>query len=116
MLEGFLRREHIRVIHLGGPRQRFQALMDGTVAAATLMEPWIAVAEKLGCKLICEAHYVGAEIASPDMDPETYEAIARAIRKAVEKLNQDPQRFLHYLIAEVPASISDLRPEDFRLS
>src|SRR5690606_39913139 len=44
-LEGFLPREEIKVVHYGGPQARFEALRDGTVEAAALMEPWITLAE-----------------------------------------------------------------------
>lgn len=115
-LEGFLPRDEIKVVHLGGPRQRFEALRDGKVAAAAVMEPWITVAEKLGYKLIAEAYYVGSEIASPDLDAETFEAIQRAIIKAVQKINEDPRPYLHYLIADVPEEIVRLEPDDFRRS
>ena len=42
-------------------------------------EPWIAVAEKLGYKLIVEAHYVGTEIAGPELSDETF-AKVRALK------------------------------------
>jgi NitT/TauT family transport system substrate-binding protein len=113
-LEGFLNKDEINVAHVGGPRERFEALRDGKVDAAAVMEPWITVAEKLGYKLIVEAYYVGSEIANPDLDPETYAAIQRAVVKAVKKINEDPRPYLHYLIADVPESIVPLVPEDFR--
>ncbi|WDZ92766.1 ABC transporter substrate-binding protein [Nocardiopsis sp. HUAS JQ3] len=114
-LEGFLPREEIKVVHAGGPQQRFEALRDGRVDAAALMEPWITVAEKQGFKLLSEAFYVGSEIASPDVDAETYAAVNRAVVRAVHKLNEDPRPYLHYLIGEVPARIQELTPEDFPL-
>ena len=43
------------------------------------MEPWITVAEKLGYKIIAEAFYVGSEIASDQLDAETFAAINRAV-------------------------------------
>jgi NitT/TauT family transport system substrate-binding protein len=113
-LEGFLRKEEINVVHLGGPKERFEALRDGKVDAAAVMEPWITVAEKLGYKLIAEAFYVGAEIADPNLDPDTFTAIQRAVIKAVHKINQDPKPYLHYLIADVPEDIVHLDPSDFR--
>jgi NitT/TauT family transport system substrate-binding protein len=113
-LEGFLRKEEIDVVHVGGPRERFEALRDGKVEAAAVMEPWITVAEKLGYKLIAEAFYVGAEIADPNLDPDTFTAIQRAVIKAVHKINQDPRPYLHYLIADVPEDIVHLDPADFR--
>jgi NitT/TauT family transport system substrate-binding protein len=113
-LEGFLTKEEINVVHVGGPKERFEALRDGKVAAAAVMEPWITVAEKLGYKLIAEAFYVGAEIADPNLDPDTYTAIQRAVVKAVHKINEDPKPYLHYLIADVPEDIVHLDPTDFR--
>ncbi|MGW9352047.1 NitT/TauT family transport system substrate-binding protein [Nocardiopsis flavescens] len=114
-LEGFLPREEIKVVHVGGPQQRFEALRDGRVEAAALMEPWITVAEKQGFKLLSEAFYVGSEIAGPEVDPETYAAVNRAVVRAVHKLNEDPRPYLHHLIGEVPAQIQELTPEDFPL-
>ena len=57
--------------------------------AAALMEPWITVAAKRGLKIICEAFYEGAEVATPDVDPAMYAAITRAVMKAVGKINAD---------------------------
>jgi NitT/TauT family transport system substrate-binding protein len=114
-LEGFLRKDEIKIVHAGGPRARFEALRDGSIDAAALMEPWIAVAEKLGYKLIVEAHYVGTEIAGPELNEDTFAAINRAVSRAARKLTEDPRPYLHYLIADVPAEITTLESADFRL-
>lgn len=60
-LEGFLPPEEIKVLHIDGHAKnkqfnRFVALRDGLVDAVAVMEPWITVAEKLGYKIIAEAH------------------------------------------------------------
>ncbi|HEY4462591.1 MAG TPA: hypothetical protein VGN41_07970 [Streptosporangiaceae bacterium] len=114
-LEGFLRRDEIKIVHAGGPQARFEALRDGTLDAAALMEPWIAVAEKLGYKLIAEAHYVGTEIAGPELGEDTFAAINRAVSRAARTLTEDPRPYLHYLIADVPEEITTLDESDFRL-
>jgi NitT/TauT family transport system substrate-binding protein len=115
LLEGFLHREEINVVHAGRPLERYEALMSGKVAAVGLMEPWIALAEKNGCKSIGEAHYIGAEIASEDMDPDTYAGLQRAVTKAVGLFNADKRKYLHHLIDEVPAHVGTLEAEDFHL-
>jgi NitT/TauT family transport system substrate-binding protein len=115
LLEGFLPREEIKVVHVDGG-QRFLALRDGIVDAVAVMEPWIAVAEKLGYKIIAEAHYVGLEIGSPQLDAETFESINRAVRKAVKVLQADPYPYVKYLIDDVDPSIVKLEPEDFARS
>jgi NitT/TauT family transport system substrate-binding protein len=113
MLEGFLPRDEIKVVHIEGAG-RFQALRDKVVEAIAVMEPWITVADKLGYKIIAEAHYVGLEIGAPDLDPETFSAISRAVSKGVRQLNTDPYPYLHYLIADVPSDIVRLVPQDFQ--
>lgn len=112
-LEGFLRPEEIKVVHIEGGG-RFQALRSGVVDAIAVMEPWITVAEKLGYKLLAEAHYIGLEIGSPDLDPETFNSINRAVSRAAELLRQDPYPYVHHMIAEVPPDIVELLPSDFK--
>jgi NitT/TauT family transport system substrate-binding protein len=116
MLEGFMAREEIKVVHLGQAPLRYRAMLDGTVDAAALMEPYIALAEKDGCHLIMEAHYAGAELAAPDVDAATFAAINRAVTRAVRLINADKKKYLHYLIADLPPDLGPLSPEDFRLS
>jgi len=112
VLGGYLEKNEIKVVHVGGPKQRFQALTDGTVDAAAVMEPWVSVAEKLGYKVIAEAYYEGAEVATPSLDPEAYAAINRAIKRAVVTLNENLDPYLHYLCSEVPKAIYNLKPQD----
>ena len=74
------------------------------------------MAEKQKCKLICEAYCVGSEVASPDIDFDTYAAIGRAIKKAVRLINGNKKKYLHYFIADIPRGLGSLRPADFHLS
>jgi len=113
-LEGFLPRDEIKVVGIDGGN-RLLALRDGVVDAVAVMEPWITVASKLGYKIIAEAHYVGSEIAGPNLDAEQFAAISRAVGRAVTKINQDIRPYLHYFIEEVPTEIVELKPEDFQL-
>ena len=106
----------VRAVHVGGPRQRLRFLEEGKVEAAAVMEPWITVAAKKKHKIICEAFYEGAEVATPDVDPEMYAAINRAIIKAVGRINADIRPYLKYMIREVPAEIMKLTEDDFYLS
>jgi NitT/TauT family transport system substrate-binding protein len=113
-LEGFLPKEEIKVVGIDGGN-RLLALRDGVVDAVAVMEPWITVASKLGYKIIAEAHYVGSEIAGPNLDPDTFAAINRAVGRAVTKINEDIRPYLHYFIEEVPEELVALKPEDFQL-
>jgi len=114
-LEGFLRRNEIKVVHAGRPLERYEALMAGKVTSVGLMEPWITLAEKNGCRSLGEAHYIGADVTAPDLDRETFEAIARVMSAAVKLFDADKKKFLHYLIQEIPPGLGTLTPDDFHL-
>src|SRR4029079_12570933 len=60
MLEGFLRREDIRVCSVPhGSRFRFDLLMQGEIDATTMTEPYVSLAEKKGFRTIRTPFYHG---------------------------------------------------------
>jgi NitT/TauT family transport system substrate-binding protein len=118
MLEGFLPREAIATcLAPNAGERRYRALMNNEVEATTLTEPYISVAEKAGCRIILEAPYHGTEVATADVDAETYRAFNRAVREAVRRINADKRKYLQYFIdyhssdPEVAKlTVDDLRP------
>jgi NitT/TauT family transport system substrate-binding protein len=77
----------------------------------------VTLAEKKGCRLICEAFYHGTEVASDKVDAETYAAFNRAVREAVRRINADKRAYLHYFIdyhKETDPEIAVLKPDDLR--
>lgn len=120
MLEGFLPRDQIKVCRApNGSRYRFDAMMKGEIEATTLTEPYATLAEKKGCRLICEAFYHGTEVASDKVDAATYGAFNRAVREAVRRINANKAAYLHYFIDYHKAKdpeIALLRPQDIRAS
>ena len=120
LLEGFMPREDIKLCRTSnGSRPRFDAMMRGEIEATTLTEPYVTLAEKQGCRLICEAFYHGTEVASDRVDAETYGAFNRAVREAVKRINADKAKYLHYFIdyhKKKDAEIGSLTPQDLRAS
>ena len=80
------------MVHMGQARLRYQAMLDGQVDAAMLMEPFLALAEKTECNLIVEGHYAGSEMMSPDMDAATAAAVSRSLGRAVKLINADKKK------------------------
>lgn len=116
MLEGFMPREEIRVVHAGTVQERYEALMSKEVDAATLMEPWVSLAHKNGCKEIVSTFYQGTENADADLDPKIFEAAMRAVRKAVKLIAADKKKYIHYMLDEIPEKYSkQLTLDDFYL-
>ena len=118
LLGGFLPRDLVKVVPApSGSRNRYNAMMRGDIEAATLTEPYISLAEKNGCRVICSAFYHGTEVASDKVDADTYARFNRAVKEAVKLINADKTKYLQYFIdyhkAKDPEigelSLSDLR-------
>jgi len=119
LLEGFMPREDIKLCRTSnGSRPRYDAMMSGEIEATTLTEPYITLAEKKGCRLVCGAFYHGTEVASDRVDAETYGAFNRAVREAVKRINADKAKYLHYFIDyyKKDADIQALKPQELRAS
>ena len=120
MLEGFLRREDIVVCSVPhGSRFRFDLLMSGEIEATTLTEPYVTLAEKKGCRLICSAFYHGTQVGTDKIDAETMSAYNRAVREAVRRITANKRGYLHYFIdyhKARDAEIDTLSPDDLRES
>ena len=111
MIEGFLGKEHVKVTNAGSMPQRIEALKKGEVAAVSLMEPWISVAEKEGLRILMEAHSTRAEAAGDELDGPTLAAMFRAQARACEVLAKDPTPYVHYFVNETGGR---LEAKDFR--
>jgi NitT/TauT family transport system substrate-binding protein len=120
MLEGFLPRDLIKTCRApNGSAARYDALMNGDVEATTLTEPYLTLAEKNGCRIIIEGMYHGTEVASDDIDADTYAAFNRGVKKAVRLINSNKKRFMQYFIDRHKGQhpgIDTLTVDDFRLS
>ena len=83
MMEGFLAPAHIKTTHAGSMQKRIEAVRQGKVAAASVMEPWISVAQKQGLRILIESHSTRSEAAGDDLDGPTLAKMFRAQARAV---------------------------------
>jgi NitT/TauT family transport system substrate-binding protein len=111
MMEGFLAPEHVKTTHAGSMLKRIEAVQQGKVAAASLMEPWISVAQKMGLRTLIESHSTRSEAASDELSGKELAAMFRAQARAVKVLEKDPMPYIHYFIAETGGR---LEPRDFQ--
>jgi NitT/TauT family transport system substrate-binding protein len=120
MLEGFIPRDLIKLGRVpNGSPYRFKMLMDGTIDATTLTEPYLSLAEKKGCRAVIAAFHHGTEVASERVDAETYSAFNRGVREAVRRINADKSAYMHYFIdyyKQKDPQIAELKVSDLRES
>jgi NitT/TauT family transport system substrate-binding protein len=92
-------------------------MMNGTVDACSVREPWITVAEKNGCRLIVQGFYNGTDTVTPEISEETHTAINRALSEAVQRINANKRGCLHYFIDNKKGSeVKTLTTDDFNLN
>jgi ABC-type nitrate/sulfonate/bicarbonate transport system substrate-binding protein len=118
MLEGAMPRAAITTraatTHGG---ERLDAVLRGDVEATVLQEPWITVAEKLGCRLVSTTFFHGTWVAHPGVSAEAYAAFLRAVTRAVRRINADKRRYASYFLRDFPDDprVAALAPGDFNL-
>jgi len=95
--------------------QRLKALKEGKVAAVSLMEPWISVAQKQGLRVLIESHSTRSEAAGDDLDGPTLKKMFRAQARACEALEKDPTPFIKYLVAETGGLLEEKDFQAWRL-
>ena len=115
MMEGFLKPDHIKTTTAGSMPKRIEALKQGKVAAVTLMEPWISVAQKQGLRILIESHSTRSEAASDDLDGKTLAAMFRAQARAVKEIERDPTPYVHYFIRETGGLLEPRELQTWRL-
>ena len=113
MLEGFLNRDQIKWVNAGTHKERLEALAAGKVDAVSLMEPWISVAEKRGCRVIMESHSTRSEAAGDELDGPTLRKMFEAEARAAEAIQRNPEKYAHYLLDETGG---ELHEGDLKLS
>src|SRR5439155_282670 len=97
----------------GTMKERLDALAKGQVAAASLMEPWISVAEKRGMRVLMESHSTRSEAAGDELDGATLAAMFRAEARAADAIDRDPRKHARYLVEEAGGL---LEPKDLKIS
>ena len=118
MLAGAIPREAVRTRSFDtSPARRYAALMAGEFEATVLQEPWITVAEKAGCRLVCTTFFYGTWVADAAVDADTYAAFVRASTAAMRRINADKRRYLHYFTREYQRypEVDALTLDDFPL-
>jgi NitT/TauT family transport system substrate-binding protein len=106
MMEGFIKRDEIKWTNAGTHKERIDALRAGKVKAVSLMEPWISVAEKEGCRVLIESHSTRSEAAGEELDGPTLAKMFRAEARAAEAIEKNPEKYGHYLVEEAGGRIA----------
>jgi len=93
--------EEITLVHAN---DRLEALLNGTTAAAALMEPLVSRALAAGARKIADLRWRGGIVAGNDVDEETAAKLRRALNRAIAWLRENEDRSRDEVLR-------DLKPE-----
>ena len=105
MLESAVGREHVKIQPGGLPQHRWQALKEGAIRVATLMEPFVSLGLKEGAHVIAASFYRGGEVISADLSTEQRKAYYDAENQAVDRINADFYKYAHHVTAHAKGAL-----------
>ena len=105
VLEQIMPKEHIRLVHTGGPGERLLALLRGEIEAATLLDPEIPIAEAKGLRNLARGEFMITFWVSRTISRSVLQAYFRALKRADESLIEHPEQYLHLWERNVPPGL-----------
>src|SRR5678815_241951 len=93
-LEKYLPLAHIKVINTGGFGARLRALLDGEVAAASLLPPQIDMARELGLRMVMEDEFHTLWWVPETAELADVRAYLRGLDRAEKALQADLKKYL----------------------
>lgn len=101
-LEKFLRREEIRLRFAGLLLDRLALLVDRKAEAGSLFGAPVYVVEQLGFRKIVDTTFMVGFLVTGDAEQEDVERYFRALRRAQQDIDAEPDLYKHYFVNELP--------------
>lgn len=111
-LEKFLQRNEIKLHFAGLLLDRLALLMDRRVPAASLFGAPSYVVEQLGFRKIVDTTFMVGHLVAADASTEAVDRYFKALRRAQQDIDIEPELYKHYFLKELPAryhSMVDIR-------
>jgi NitT/TauT family transport system substrate-binding protein len=107
-LEPFLRRDDVRLAFVGRPFDRVRSLLDGSLRAVNVWGAGAYVLEQRGHTKLVDTTFVMGFFLASDVDPDDAERYFRALLRAQQEIDLEPQRYTHYWAREMPEDLAAL--------
>jgi NitT/TauT family transport system substrate-binding protein len=106
-LEPYLPLAQIKTVNIGGFGARLQALLDGEVEAASLLDPQISMADQLGLRRILSNTFKTLWVVPAEADTAVLDAYFRVLERADADLDRDPAACLRLWRYSIPPEFAD---------
>ena len=101
-LERFLNRNEIKLHFAGLLLDRLALLVDRRVPAVSLFGAPSYVVEQLGFRKVVDTTFMVGHLVSPEANMEDVESYFKALRRAQQDIDIEPELYKHYFLKELP--------------
>jgi hypothetical protein len=105
-LEAILPADRIALHFGGGPDERLGNLIDRRSEAGTVFGLQLYVLEQLGFRKIVDTTFMMGFLLSPQADLEDTDRYFRALRRAQQEIDLEPEPYKHYYARELPSDLA----------
>lgn len=106
-LEKFLDRDDISLKFAGLPYDRVRLMLRGDVEAANVFGAQYYILEQLGYRKLVDTTFIMGFLIREDADSEDVDRYFRALRRAQQDIDLEPERYKHYYVREMPEDIAN---------
>lgn len=107
-LEPFLSREQIKLSYIGRPFDRARLLLDGRSPAVNVWGAPYYLLEQLGFRKLLDTTFIMGFFISPHAAADDVERYFRALLRAQQEIDLEPQHYMHYWKREMPEDLAGL--------
>jgi NitT/TauT family transport system substrate-binding protein len=107
-LEPFLQRDQINLRFVGTPHDRTRLLLNRNIAAVNIFGAQYYIAEQLGFRKLVDTTFMMGFLLSADADLADTDKYFRALRRAQQEIDLEPERFKHFYARELPDDLAAL--------
>ncbi len=107
-LEPFLERDQIALHFAGRPNDRLRGMLGGRIHAANVWGGQYYLLEQLGFRKLVDTTFVMGFLVSPEAEVEDVERYFRALLRAQQQIDIEPERYKHFWLKEMPDDVQGL--------
>ncbi len=107
-LEPFLQRDQINLRFVGTPHDRTRLLLGRKIAAVNIFGAQYYIAEQVGFRKIVDTTFMMGFLLSSASDATDTEKYFRALRRAQQEIDLEPERYKHFFARELPDDLAAL--------
>jgi NitT/TauT family transport system substrate-binding protein len=104
-LERFLDRDQIKLRFSGTPHDRTRLLLGRKVPAVNVFGAQFYIMEQLGFRKIVDTTFMMGFLLASDADLQDSERYFRALRRAQQEIDLEPEPYKHYYGRELPSDL-----------